>query len=134
MAGRCDERVRSNTLSLVAINHYMVFGESKIAMKISLKGLNTAGEHGESLSWPLTEKMNRLAEIDDFMNNLWEVHTKVKAEGYAQVRDPHRLAFSFTCSCVVDKASSPFPWVFSDQTTWFTLIPLCQLQSRQSSK
>lgn len=65
----------------------------------------------------------RVINGDDFIRNLWDVHVKVKAEGYTQVciymtalanNGPYELSYLlFTCD------SSLYPWAFLDQTTWF---------------
>ena len=36
----------------------------------------------------VADKMARVVDGDDFIRNLWDVHEKVKAEGYTQVCSP----------------------------------------------
>lgn len=63
--------------------------------KVSYRAFTWQECHGRTCYWSeielsrrmLTQWMLlRLIEIDDFIANLWKVHTEVKKDGYAQVR------------------------------------------------
>ena len=58
----------------------------------------------------------RLLDVDDFIAQLWDVHLKVKQEGYIQVVGSIvRQMDILTCH----RAS---PWASSDQITWYMMI------------
>jgi hypothetical protein len=63
---------------------------------------------------------DRLIEVDEFIAKLWQVHLKVKEEGYVQV--PLRIREVK----IVLNSGRTLLWVFSDPIIWFikvTMIP-----------
>jgi hypothetical protein len=71
----------------------------------------------------ISDVVQQVMDGDDFIRNLWDIHLKVKEEGYTQVRHMHptprppRLTKSSLCR-----------WACSGPTTWFTKICLGQSQ------
>lgn len=65
----------------------------------------------------------RVIDGDEFIRNLWEVHLRVKAEGYTQVfKTPHRFNHLIDILFTI-RNSSLYPWACSGQTTWSTKTP-----------